>query len=152
VALLLATVGCSSEPQCADLGPVVDYPENTVTRTPCIDGFVVNDGGDLQVFLANPMHLEGEGLSWEPNGDEEVTDWTSPVPGQPLPLTGTFWSPAHGERFAIDGSVMGGPAAGPLWSCPIETRDGELWISAREGANAATITALCMSSSSPLPS
>jgi hypothetical protein len=47
---------------------------------------------------------------------------------------------------------MDGPAAAPLWSCPIETRDGELWIRAREGSDAVEITALCMSSSSPLPS
>lgn len=150
--LTLAATACSSEPPCADLGPLSDYPPDTVTRTPCIDAFVVNAGGDLSVFLANPVHLEGEGLAWEPNGKETVTEWSSPLPGEPLPLTGTFYNPMHGERFAIDGSVLEGPAGGPLWSCPIETRDGELWIKAREGSDAATITALCMASSSPLPS
>ncbi|MEO8511114.1 MAG: hypothetical protein ABI534_07700 [Chloroflexota bacterium] len=152
LALTVATAACSSEPPCADLGPVSDYPENTVTRASCIDAFVVNDGGEFHVFLARSMHLEGEGLAWEPNGAEVVTEWSSPLPGVPLPLTGSFYNPMHGERFAIDGSVLEGPANGPLWSCPIETRDGELWVKARDGSDAATITALCMATSSPLPS
>jgi hypothetical protein len=118
LAVLLATAACSSEPQCADLGPVSDYPEDTVTRSPCIDAFVVNDGGEFHVFLARSMHMEGEGLAWEPGGDEEVTDWSSPVPGEPLPLTGTFYNPMHGERFAVDGSVMDCPAAAPAVELP----------------------------------
>ena len=152
LALAVAATACSSEPPCADLGPVSDYRLDTVTRTPCIDAFVVNDAGAFSVFLASSMHLENEGLRWEPDGEETVTQFSSPLPGEPLPLTGTFYNPMHGERFAIDGSVLEGPASAPLWSCPIETRDGELWIKARDGSDAATITALCMASSSPLPS
>jgi Rieske Fe-S protein len=114
----------SDQEDCRDLGPVATFPQNSVTLVKCVPSFVVRGrGDDFAVYLAKAPHLAGEELKW--NSRRRF-----------------FFSPAHGERFALNGEILRGPAKGPLWRCPTMIESDRLWIDA-PGSEPATIRRAC---------
>jgi Rieske Fe-S protein len=111
---------------CAYLGRESAFQTNTVTEVDCAHVFVVHTPQlGLRAFLVETPHLAHEGLVWDAK-------------------TGTFYSPAHGERFAIDGGVLDGPAQRPLWECPLARRGSEVWVAGSPDADRDEIRQECM--------
>lgn len=113
-AILLGIFLSRANHSCGDLGKVSDFPPATVTRVECFPAYVVNDGNELSVLLAESNHLLGEGLEWSANDQAFLS--------------------SHEERFDINGDVIGvGPAQGPLWRCKAVTVEGRLLIEGSDG-------------------
>lgn len=47
---------------------------------------------------------------------------------RPNPREDGFFCPCHGSRFALDGTVLKGPAPTPLPHFKLERRDDDLWV------------------------
>lgn len=108
----------SGPADCRDLGPLSGFPEGSVSLAECVPAFVVRGAGEeVAVYLAESPHMRGEPLRWDP--------------GRRL-----FVSPFHGEAFGLGGSVVAGPAPGPLRRCPVRLESGRVVIQVARGLGA----------------
>lgn len=72
----------------------------------------VRDGSHVTVFVNDAQHLAGEPVVW-------------------CPASQVFYAPTHGERFAVDGTYLSGPARRGLDRLPTTSSRGVVTIDKR---------------------
>lgn len=110
---------------CQELGRISDFEPESVTEFSCVPVFVVHSGGEFVGLLGLSTHLPNEPLYWD--NEERL-----------------FISRYHGEAFDVRGSVVNGPAGGPLRRCPLRETEGYLSIAVPDGTEEADIRNFCV--------